>query len=207
MRYALIDEGGIVAAVAELDNPDAWLHPDDMDVVEADGFEPDPSRPLMDYIYRDGSFILDEEGIARREAERTLTTEEVLTVMFAAAPETMQALPDEALARMAPYMEEWSPDAAYKVGDLRSYQEVPYRCLQAHQAQETWNPADAPSLWAKVLIPDPSVIPEWEQPSSTNPYMKGDKVKHNGKTWESLIDNNVWEPSESVPTLWIEIGD
>ena len=25
--------------------------------------------------------------------------------------------------------------------------------------------------------------------------MKGDKVKHNGKTWESDIDNNVWEPS------------
>ena len=53
---------------------------------------------------------------------------------------------------------------------------------------------DAPSLWAKVLIPDPEVIPVWEQPESTNPYMKGDKVKHKGKTWSSTIDNNVWEP-------------
>ena len=34
----------------------------------------------------------------------------------------------------------------------------------------------------------------WEQPESTNPYMKGDKVTHAGKTWVSTIDNNVWEP-------------
>ena len=34
----------------------------------------------------------------------------------------------------------------------------------------------------------------WEQPDSTNPYMAGDKVTHNGKTWVSDIDNNVWEP-------------
>ena len=51
-----------------------------------------------------------------------------------------------------------------------------------------------PSLWAKVLIPDPDVIPELEQPDSTYPYMIGDRVTHNGVTWESTIDNNVWEP-------------
>lgn len=55
-------------------------------------------------------------------------------------------------------------------------------------------PTDAVSLWAKILIPDPTVIPEWQQPESTNPYMKGDKVTHQGKTWQSTIDNNVWEP-------------
>lgn len=50
-------------------------------------------------------------------------------------------------------------------------------------------------LRTRVLIPDPEVIPDGVQPDSTNPYMMGDKVKHNGKTWESIIDNNVWEPS------------
>ena len=71
---------------------------------------------------------------------------------------------------------------------------VLYTVLQAHDSQPTWKPADAPSLFAVVLIPDPEVIPEWVQPDSTNPYHKGDKVKHNGKTWESAIDGNVWEP-------------
>lgn len=88
----------------------------------------------------------------------------------------------------------WKENGTYAAGDRVNYSNTLYRCLQPHTAQETWNPADAPSLWAKVLIPDPDVIPAWEQPDSTNPYMKGDKVTHNGKTWASDIDNNVWEP-------------
>lgn len=88
----------------------------------------------------------------------------------------------------------WSPAGMYAVGDRVSHTGILYRCLQAHTAQETWNPVEASSLWAKVLIPDPDVIPAWEQPDSTNPYMKGDKVTHSGKTWMSDVDNNVWEP-------------
>lgn len=88
----------------------------------------------------------------------------------------------------------WQSGVAYEV-DLRvQYNGALYRVLQAHTSQETWTPDVSPSLFAKVLIPDPTVIPEWEQPDSTNPYMKGDKVSHNGKAWVSTIDNNVWEP-------------
>lgn len=88
----------------------------------------------------------------------------------------------------------WDMTAAYAINDRVRYDGTLYRCLQAHTAQETWTPTDAPSLWAKVLIPDPDTVPEWEQPDSTNPYAKGDKVTHNGKTWVSTIDGNVWEP-------------
>lgn len=122
----------------------------------------------------------------------TASPAEVLTAIFASSPETMQEIPDETLSRMAAYMQPWVSGVHYEIGDLREYAELPYRCLQAHDAQETWNPADAPSLWARVLrSPD---VPEWEQPSSTNPYMRGDKVRHVGKVWQSDIDNNVWEP-------------
>ena len=89
---------------------------------------------------------------------------------------------------------EWSATAHYDANQRVRFGGVLYRCLQAHDAQDGWTPADAPALWAKVLIPDPEVIPEWEQPDSTNPYHKGDKVKHNGKTWVSDLDGNVWEP-------------
>lgn len=41
---------------------------------------------------------------------------------------------------------------------------------------------------------EPTAIPEWAQPDSTNPYMSGDKVRHNGSIWQSNVDNNVWEP-------------
>ena len=67
--------------------------------------------------------------------------------------------------------------------------------LQAHITQETWAPADAPSLFAEVLVdPTGENILQWQQPDSTNAYMTGDKVNHNGKTYVSICDNNVWEP-------------
>lgn len=89
----------------------------------------------------------------------------------------------------------WSGDGVgYLVDDRVRYDEHLYKCLIAHTSQETWTPTDAPSLWAMVLIVDPTVIPEWVQPDSTNPYMTGDKVTHNGLTWISTVDNNVWEP-------------
>ena len=70
---------------------------------------------------------------------------------------------------------------------------VLYRCLTAHTAQEGWTPANAPSLWAEVLVEEGQILP-WQQPDSTNPYGKGDKVTHNGSVWVSNVDNNVWEP-------------
>lgn len=104
------------------------------------------------------------------------------------------SLPDESAVSGKELFPSWQTDKAYTVGDRVRHNDTLYKCLQAHTSQLDWNPADAVSLWAEVLIPDPEVIPDWVQPESTNPYMKGDKVKHNGKTWESDVDNNVWEP-------------
>lgn len=89
----------------------------------------------------------------------------------------------------------WSGDGVKYVKGQRVQDEgVLYTILQDHISQSTWKPKDAPSLFAKVLIPDPTVIYEWEQPDSTNPYPKDAKVKHLGKIWQSDYDNNVWEP-------------
>ena len=85
-------------------------------------------------------------------------------------------------------------DKEYAAGDRVRFEGILYRVLQPHTSQSDWTPDTAHSLFAEVLIPDPEVIPEWVQPESTNPYMKGDKVKHNGRTWICDIDNNVWEP-------------
>lgn len=104
------------------------------------------------------------------------------------------SLEDEDALECVTLFTAWDGDGhVYAVGDRVRYGDNLYDCLQDHVSQESWNPVDAPSLWAKVLIPGPG-IPEWEQPSSTNPYMKGDKVRHNDKIWVSDIDNNVWEP-------------
>ena len=88
----------------------------------------------------------------------------------------------------------WRSGVAYTAGQRLLYNSVLYKVLQDHTSQDDWTPDAAPSLFAKVLIPDETVIPEWEQPDSTNPYSAGDKVAHNSKTWVSDVDNNVWEP-------------
>lgn len=89
---------------------------------------------------------------------------------------------------------QWQENKSYQLNDRVLYNDILYKCLQSHTSQPTWNPVDASSLWARVLIPDPEVIPDWIQPDSTNPYMTGDKVKYNGYTYISIIDNNVWAP-------------
>lgn len=100
----------------------------------------------------------------------------------------------EVAERMTRFYPEWETSHAY-VKDYRvQYGGLLYKCLQAHTSQEAWNPVDAVSLWARMLVPDPDVIPDWEQPDSTNPYMKGDKVRHNGLVWVSDMDYNVFEP-------------
>ena len=102
----------------------------------------------------------------------------------------------------------WSGDSVqYTAGQRVQDDGILYTVLQAHTSQPDWKPTAAPSLFAKVLIPDPTAVPEWEQPDSTNPYMKGDKVKHNGKVWMSLVDNNVWEPGVTgTAALWQEVA-
>ena len=100
----------------------------------------------------------------------------------------------------------WDPNKdEYKINERVKFQGILYKCLQPHIPQENWTPLNAKSLWAKVLIPDENVIPDWEQPDSTNPYMKGDKVSFNGKVYESVIDNNIWSPS-AYPAGWQEVN-
>ena len=107
-------------------------------------------------------------------------------------------LTDEQAAEVPVLYRMWEAGTAYAIGDRRTYGGVLYTCLQPHTALENWNPADSPSLWAKVLTSDSGEILPWEQPGSTNAYKLGDKVTHNGKTWEcTAVDangNNIWEP-------------
>lgn len=132
-----------------------------------------------------------------------------MDAMFAQAKiNSVDNTDEQALAVQSLYPEwaSFKDGTTLKVGDRVNYEGVLYKVLQEHQKQETWNPVAAPSMFAQVLIPDPSIVPEWVQPDSTNPYMKGDKVTHNGSTWESLVDGNVWEPGAvGTESLWMVV--
>ena len=97
----------------------------------------------------------------------------------------------------------WEVDKEYVKDERIRYDEVLYKVLQSHTSQADWTPDVAVSLYVRVSIEE---FPEWVQPQgSHDAYNKGDKVSHNEKHWESLIDANVYEPTESVPTLWKEV--
>lgn len=126
---------------------------------------------------------------------------------FILSTQTMrrEASDEQALNAKGVYAD-WAEGVEYALGNRVLYNNYLYSCLQSHTSQAQWTPDAAASLWAKVLIPDPGQIPEWEQPSSTNPYMAGDKVRHNSKIWISLVDNNVWEPgAPGTESLWDEV--
>lgn len=112
---------------------------------------------------------------------------------------------DETAIEYPELFPKWNEDRSYAVGARVRYDGVLYKCLTAHTAQPEWNPADAPSLWARVLPGQGGTeIGVWEQPGSTNGYMTGDRVYYpdaDGDIYESTIDNNVWSPAD-YPQGW-----
>lgn len=105
----------------------------------------------------------------------------------------------------------WTGDGQqYAAGERVDYNSTLYVCLQGHTSQPDWSPAAAPSLWAKnlAIAGDAGVdgVPAWQQPDSTNGYASGAIVTHNGKTWQSTTNNNVWEPGATgTESLWVEV--
>lgn len=136
------------------------------------------------------------------ERSRPLTAEEVSRMLIASQINSL-AVDDSTALRMREFYPLWEAGQDYTAGFRLRYGGLLYKVLQAHTSRETWTPDAAPSLFAKVLIPDETVIPAWEQPDSTNAYAKGDKVTHKGKTWVSDVDNNLWEPGIYG---WIEVA-
>lgn len=134
-----------------------------------------------------------EEQAVISERTRPMTESEVTRLLISQQINTI-SVDDNTALRMTEFYPEWAAGQDYSAGYKVQHGGKLWRCIQAHTSQTGWEPESAPSLWAKVLIPDETVVPEWEQPDSTNPYSAGDKVSHNGKTWVSAVDNNVWEP-------------
>lgn len=122
-----------------------------------------------------------------------MTRKEAESIIVALVNLRESATDEQALSAPVLYPA-WRPGVAYVTGQRVLHNGVLYKVLQDHTSQDDWTPDAASSLFAQVLIPGENVIPEWVQPDSTNPYAKGDKVTHNGKTWVSDYDNNVWEP-------------
>ena len=100
--------------------------------------------------------------------------------------------------------QDFATGTAYKIGDMVIHSAKLYQVIQAHTSQSDWAPDKTPALFKSTL--PAGQIGEWKQPAGAHDaYKKGDKVLFNGKTYESLIDANVWSPSV-YPQGWKLIG-
>ena len=147
---------------------------------------------------------LNTKQIEMEETQATFT--QVQQSLHKVAKMVASEVTDDAKAlAIQEFYDDWEVGIKYEVGTYIRYEEVLYKVITAHTSQSDWTPTSASSLFAKVLTdPTGETINEWVQPDSTNPYMAGDKVIFNGKTYESVIDNNVWSPS-AYPAGWKEI--
>lgn len=130
------------------------------------------------------------------------TLTEVLNQLKTLAKGSVEALPDAEAEKVPSLFEEWKPSVPYEVGNRRynAFDQKLYECLQAHTSQADWRPDLVPALWKRVSTEE---WPEWVQPlGASDAYAQGAKVSHNSRHWVSLVDGNVWEPSEATPTLW-----
>ncbi len=88
---------------------------------------------------------------------------------------------------------DWQSGVAVKVGDLYRFRENLYRVVQAHTTAANWTPDTVPALFTKIAAP--GTVVAWKQPTGAqDAYQIGDKVTHNGFTWQSTAANNVWAP-------------
>lgn len=88
---------------------------------------------------------------------------------------------------------------SYEVNDIVQYENELYEIIQAHTSQHDWKPDILPALYRKIRV----TLSPWVQPQGAHDaYNIGDKVTHNGSTWESTINANVWAPGVYG---WIQI--
>ena len=92
-------------------------------------------------------------------------------------------------------------DKSYEVGERIIYEDKFYKVIMAHTSQADWTPDVAVSLF--VEIPNPSVeYPEFKKPiNAETAYMTGDKITFEGNKYISIMDNNVYSPTE-YPQGW-----
>lgn len=198
-----------------LQNPPVEISRNIQQMREA-GFKPVRDyRPGYDFITQDakivgyedlGSFIkVNYEVVEIEPTKEELIMSQTDKALKILEVDLTTMLTDEQALEVPYVFPEWEVDVNYVKNQRVLYQGILYKVLQDHKSQAIWMPTEAVSLFAKVLIPDPDVIPNWEQPDSTNAYMKGDKVLFNGKVYTSLIDNNVWSPTD-YPAGWEELA-
>lgn len=98
------------------------------------------------------------------------------------------------LAKHFNFFHDWHPLINYAYGSICKNGNKLYRCISPHISQEGLLPESNPQYWLQIVDLDEE-WPDWCFPcNKQNLYPLKAKVYHNNKYWQSIVDNNIWEP-------------
>lgn len=148
--------------------------------------------------------VFDEEkynNYLKQESEKAEIEKANEQLNGLAKEQLLPVLTDEVAYTVRMLYPEFEIGIVYKVGVRIMYEGKFYKVISEHTSQADWTPDVAVSLF--VEISDPSIeYPEFKQPTSTETaYMKGDKITFNGAKYISLVDHNVYSPTD-YPNNW-----
>ena len=198
-RYAQIDtETGRVVGVSHLAGPIDAPHlialTEGQDVLgmvwDGTQFVPGPPEPP-------------DPSVALRVAEKTAAAIRQQIDMEHLLETDADRLTEQQLHDIAPLFDLYEVGVAYRVNKVLRFDGGLYRVLQAHTSQADWPPNTTASLY--VAHYQPHEIPDWTMPAGAHDAPNiGDKRRHDGLCWQSLIDANTTEPG-SDPRWWEQI--
>ncbi len=103
----------------------------------------------------------------------------------------------------------WAPNTAYKIGDLVSYNNVVYKCIQAHTSLVGWEPPNTPALWSADTTTTPGNGSGGTDPSngggSTGVPASPAQSNFPGKFFAPYVDATAW-PTFSLTDCFNKTG-
>jgi hypothetical protein len=140
-----------------------------------------------------------EQASEQRKNERqqqSLAALEVVAVIV--LKPLLDDMAEDDVERVASLFPDWHAGEAVAVGDIRAFDGVLWRVIQAHTTQADWTPPQVPALWGRVKSPDST---EWVAGISVT---VGEQYTYQGVTYRVVQSHTTqagWEPP-SVPALW-----
>ena len=92
----------------------------------------------------------------------------------------------------------WQPNT-YSLGDVRVYENIPYKCVQAHDStgNDAWNPPATPALWMQYHGTSVESARPWLAPTGAHDMYKAGEymIWTDGNIYKCLIDT-VYSPTD-----------
>lgn len=137
-------------------------------------------------------------AMTQEQRERLLALRATMDASVANAAEDTAAL-----NTVADFVRPWKP-GSYSAGDVRMYENIPYKCVQAHDSTENpdWYPPAVPALWMQYHGTSRETARPWVSPTGAHDqYLAGEwMIYTDGETYECL-SNTVYAP-DAYPAAW-----